>query len=46
MSSSVYVAGSMAEYLPFSRAVLRSVWIANVRDVATISARWFIFTER
>ena len=42
MSSSVYVAGSSVEYLPFSRAVLRSVWIASVREIATISARWFI----
>ena len=34
----------MAEYFPFSRAVLRSVWMASVREMATISARWFIFT--
>src|SRR3954447_21958140 len=34
----------MAEYLPFSRAVLRSVWMERVREMATISARWFILT--
>ena len=34
----------MAAYLPFSRAVLRSVWMASVREMATISARWFILT--
>jgi hypothetical protein len=35
----------MAAYFPFSRAVFRSVWMASVREMATISARWFIFTD-
>ena len=35
----------ISAYLPFSRAVLRSVWMASVRETATISARWFIFTD-
>ena len=38
------MAGSIAAFLPFSRAVLRSVWMSSVREMATTSARWLNIT--